>query len=89
MKSFRKKTRNCLQGHLNWVQTVAVTKDNKYIVSGSYDKTIRIWNLLEKKQKAFLNFDFPVKSVEVDTEYNLTIYLDSGEIKTLDIKEFI
>ena len=42
-----------------------------------------------KKQKAFLNFDFPVKSLEVDTEYNLTIYLDGGEIKTININESI
>ena len=78
-----------MQGHLDEITSVAVTSDNKYIVSCSSDNTIRIWNLLEKKQKPFLNFDSPVKSVEVDTEYNLTIYLDGGEIKTIDIKELI
>ena len=78
-----------MEGHTYSVWTVAVTSDNKYIVSGSDDKTIRIWNLLEKKQKTFLNFDTSVKSVEVDTEYNLTIYLEGGEIKTINLKEFI
>jgi WD domain, G-beta repeat. len=31
-----------LQGHTCSVQCVAITSDNKYIVSGSLDKTIRI-----------------------------------------------
>ena len=31
-----------LEGHTSSVLTVAVTSDNKYIVSGSLDKTIRI-----------------------------------------------
>ena len=42
-----------LEGHTSSVLTVAVTSDNKYIVSGSLDKTIRIWNLLEKSKKLF------------------------------------
>ena len=31
-----------LEGHTSYVSSVAVTSDNKYIVSGSYDNTIRI-----------------------------------------------
>ena len=31
-----------LEGHLDEVNTVTVTSDNKYIISGSDDKTIRI-----------------------------------------------
>ena len=26
------------------VNSVAITKDNKFIVTGSYDKTVKIWN---------------------------------------------
>ena len=43
-----------LEGHTSWVSSVVVTSDNKYIVSGSWDKTIRIWNLLEKRQETVL-----------------------------------
>ena len=43
-----------MKGHTNYVRTVAVTRDNKYIISGSEDKTIRIWNLLEKRQETVL-----------------------------------
>ena len=29
--------------------SIAITFDNKYIISGSYDNKIRIWNILEKR----------------------------------------
>jgi len=32
-------------GHTSPVSTVALTSDNQYLVSGSYDRTIRIWRL--------------------------------------------
>jgi FOG: WD40 repeat len=28
---------------------LAITKDNKFIVSGSYDNTVNVWNFLEKR----------------------------------------
>ena len=31
-----------LEGHTDYITTVAVTSDNKYVISGSRDKTIRI-----------------------------------------------
>ena len=36
------------------VSSVAITSDNKYIVSGGDDKTVRIWNLQDKTQEAVL-----------------------------------
>ena len=30
-----------LEGHTNWVKSVAISSDGKTIVSGSVDKTIR------------------------------------------------
>ena len=43
-----------LKGHENRVTTLAITSDNKYIISGSSDCTVRIWDLQEKKEKAIL-----------------------------------
>lgn len=34
-----------MSGHSRYVTFVTVTPDGKYIVSGSFDKSIRIWNL--------------------------------------------
>ena len=52
-----------LQGHTDSVRSVAITSDNKYIVSGGNDKTVRIWNLQDKTQEAvFTNFDDVARS---------------------------
>ena len=34
-----------LQGHNSYVFNVAITLDNKYVVSGGHDKTIKIWDM--------------------------------------------
>ena len=44
----------CLEGHKESIQTVAVTSDNKYIISGGKDKTVRIWSLEKQTQEAVL-----------------------------------
>ena len=33
------------QGHTDWVNSVAVFPDNERVASGSWDKTVRIWNM--------------------------------------------
>ncbi len=32
-----------IEGHNDWVNSVAISSNNKFIVSGSSDKTIRVW----------------------------------------------
>ncbi|OMJ65263.1 hypothetical protein SteCoe_38664 [Stentor coeruleus] len=43
-----------IEGHRGEVNSVAITSDNRFVVSGSYDNTVRVWNLLEKRQEAVL-----------------------------------
>ena len=40
-----------LDGHGDTISCLAITKDNKYIFSGSYDGSVRIWNLQEEGNK--------------------------------------
>ena len=51
MESSRERQEAALQGYF---RGVAITNDNKYIVYGSADSTLRVWNLQEKRQQAVL-----------------------------------
>ena len=44
-----------MNGHSESVNSVAISSDNKYIVSGSGDKTIKIWNLESGQEIKTLN----------------------------------
>ncbi|MEJ6487580.1 hypothetical protein N0Y54_41095 [Nostoc punctiforme UO1] len=39
-----------LLGHSSYVNSVAISPDGQSIISGSYDKTIKIWNLNTGKE---------------------------------------
>ncbi|KAH7906315.1 WD40-repeat-containing domain protein [Hygrophoropsis aurantiaca] len=39
------------KGHTNWVVSVAYFSDGERIISGSFDKTVRIWNVETQKQE--------------------------------------
>ena len=43
-----------LKGHRGEVNTVSITSDNEHIISGSSDRTIRIWNLLDQTEEIAL-----------------------------------
>ncbi|TFK66196.1 WD40 repeat-like protein [Pluteus cervinus] len=40
-----------LKGHTQWIRSVAYSSDNRYVVSGSNDKTVRIWDVETGQQK--------------------------------------
>ena len=84
VKELEREYKLFLEGHINTVQSVAITSDNKYIISGSSDKTIRIWNLLEKRQEAVLEgHTNSVTSIAITSDNK---YIISGsEDKTIRI----
>ena len=57
-----------LEGHTETLTSLALTSDDKYIISGSEDKTVRIWNRSEKRQEAVL---------KGHTDYVLTVAVTS------------
>ena len=50
MGNYFNKPNNILTGHTNLVRSVAYSPDGRYIVSGSDDRTIRIWDALTQRQ---------------------------------------
>ena len=69
-----------MQGHTDSVQSVAVSRDNKYVVSGSKDNTIRIWNLLQKTQETVLKGHSSIVLSVTVTSDNKYIISSSGNI---------
>ena len=67
-----------IEGHTGWVASVAITHDNKYVVSGGGDNTVRVWNLEYKRQEAVLQGHTDrVKSVAV-TQNNKYVVSGGG-----------
>jgi WD40 repeat protein len=60
------KTGECtrvLQGHADRVSSVAVSPDGQFAVSGSWDKTVRVWNLQTYEGFLTIQADGPIHSV--------------------------
>ena len=43
--------------HSNWVMSVAFSPDGTKIVSGSYDQTIKVWDMVDWSRKDHLMFN--------------------------------
>jgi WD40 repeat protein len=49
--------------HDNWITSVAFSPDGKYVVSGSYDDTARVWESAHGKEVARMVHDNWITSV--------------------------
>ncbi|MEQ8927465.1 MAG: caspase family protein, partial [Fulvivirga sp.] len=65
-------------GHTAGIRTVTVTKDGKYMVSGSEDQTIRIWNLSDKGELPSMREIFEAEEWQ---EYFTSLEVDSMTYK--------
>ena len=75
------------EGHISGVSSVAITSDNKYIVSGGSDNTVRIWNLQNKTQEAVLEgHTGSVSSVAITSDNKYIV--SGGYDKTIRIWNF-
>ena len=41
-------------GHISGITSLSITSDNKYIMSGSWDFSVRIWRLQDRTQETVL-----------------------------------
>jgi WD40 repeat protein len=55
-----------LKGHTHWVQTLIFSSDSRFLVSGSYDNTIRVWDMVGSS---------PVRVLEGHTDYVMDLSL--------------
>ena len=88
MKSFEFRHFLMEKGHLSPVNSVAISPDGKYIVSGSIDKTIKIWDIKTGEcLKTLEGHSLSVESVAISLDGK---YIVSGSrdttIKIWDIK---
>ena len=56
-------------GHTGWVMSVALSPDGRYLVSGSGDTTIKLWELSSGRElRTFTGHPFPVFSVALSPD---------------------
>ena len=65
-----------LNGHTNFVYTIAINEDSKYLISGSADRSIKVWNLKEKREEcSLIGHTYGIRSVAISKDGK---YLISG-----------
>ena len=80
-----------LEGHTESVDCIAVTSDSKYIISGSSDNTLRIWNFKDRRQECVLRYHdrcVNVIAATRDNKYIVAAY-DNFEVIIWDLQQKI
>jgi hypothetical protein len=81
---------NCLrtlEGHIGAVEDVNITPDGRRVVSGSEDKTLRVWDMESGKCLGVLAVTAPVTAVASSSGL-LTIGTETGEVYSVDMYSF-
>ncbi len=71
------KTQVLLEGHSDTVSSLDVHRDGKHALSGSYDKTWRLWDV-ETGKSSVMNFSYPIKDVQYSPA-NPHVFVAGGE----------
>ena len=75
------------KGHTSWINSIAISPDGKYIVSGSWDKTIKIWDFKTAECLNTLEGQNSVSSIAISPDGKYIVSgSDDGIIKILDFR---
>ena len=74
---------------MNNVRSLVITKDDKYIISGSNDSTVRVWNFLKKTEEtAFIGHNSSVNCVAVTNDNKFVVSgSDDESVRIWDFEE--
>ncbi len=64
---------NVLEGHTDWISSGIFSKNENYVVTGSYDSTARVWNVKNGKSITILKGHKGTVSAHFDSEANRVI----------------
>ncbi|MFN3403243.1 MAG: WD40 repeat domain-containing protein [Cytophagaceae bacterium] len=66
--------------HDGEIKSVAITPDNRYVLSGAEDKTLKVWEISTGNQKFTFRHPYPVKEIYVspDSRWVITSDLDQN-----------
>jgi len=67
---------NKFPGHEGRITSIAISKDGKYMVSGSVDKTARLWDTRTGRNLAVLQHKNPVLQVAIHPEAHKIVTTD-------------
>lgn len=82
---------NVLEGHSDIVTSVAITPDEKYVVTGSADKTVRLWDATTGKEvRKFIGHTGKVTGVAIVSDEDGTYIFsssDDGTVREWDLEK--
>jgi WD40 repeat protein len=67
---------NTLKGHSRAVESIAITSDNSKIVSGSWDRTVKVWDLHQGECYISGRFDISISSIALSNYGNWIVIGD-------------
>jgi WD40 repeat protein len=67
-------------GHATGIQTVGVAPDGTWLITGSYDRTIRVWDTASGQQVAWFIADAPIRACAIAEDDTVVAGDDQGRV---------
>ncbi|OMJ73561.1 hypothetical protein SteCoe_27725 [Stentor coeruleus] len=77
-----------IEGHEFGITSVAISSDNKFLVTGAFDKTVRVWNILKNQQEiVFEGHKNYVTSVAITNNSCFIVSGSNGTVRVWNINK--